>query len=197
MNGKVSMKRVESKDVNLRLVSSSGKAQDTSGGSEYFFDERDFNEMLNLERKRSQRSMKSLILMCLDISDLMKPSLAYSHHKLLKAFATGIRDTDVRGWYKRGSIVGILFTDIESASPSVRDILFRRVRARLVNQIDPGVLFKIKVTFLIYTEGKAHADAIDGLDMEYHNDLVNKTVKFNLSSKIKSLVAEAGHFLMT
>ena len=187
----------KSKDVRLRLVSRSGKAQDTSAGSEYFFDEPDFNEMLNLERKRSQRSMKPLILMCLDISGLMKPNLAYARSKLLKAFATGIRDTDVRGWYKRGSVVGILFTDIESASPSVREILFRRVMARLVSQIDPGELFKIKVIFLIYTEGKAHGEAVDRFEMEYHKDLLEKTVKFNLSSKIKSLVVTASNFLMT
>lgn len=191
------MRRVERKGVNLRLDTSSGNAKDTSEGSEYFFDEPDFNEMLNLERKRSQRSMKLLILMRLDISGLMKPNLAYARSKLLKAFATGIRDTDVRGWYKRGSIVGILFTDIESVSPSVREILFRRVMAHLVSQIDPGVLFKIKVTFLIYTEGKAHGDAVDRFEMEYHKDLVEKTDKFNLSSKMKSLVVAACNFLMT
>ncbi len=62
-----------------------------------FFDEPDFIEMFNLEKKRSQRSMKPLILMRLDISGLMKPNLAYLHHKLQKALAAGIRDTDVRG----------------------------------------------------------------------------------------------------
>jgi hypothetical protein len=189
------MVRIESKSDNLRLVSSRGT--DAPEGSEYFFDEAVFNEMLNRERKRSQRSMKPLILMLLDISGPNEPNLAYARRKLLKAIANGIRDTDVRGWYKRESIVGVLFTEIESASPSVREILFRRVMASLVSQIDPSALFKIKVTFLMYPEGKAHGDDVDRFDMKYHKNLVNKTVQFNLSAKIKSLVDEASNFLMT
>jgi len=180
----------------LRLVFDRGKVNGVSEGNEYFFNEPDFIEMLNLERKRSQRSKKSQLLMCLDLSGLMKPNFANERRLLLEAFATGIRETDVRGWYKRESIVGILFTEIESAAPSVREILYRRVMSRLVSQIDPGALFKIKVTFLMYPEGKVHDEAVDHYDMRYHKHLANKTPKFNLSAKIKSLLGEASNFLM-
>jgi hypothetical protein len=190
------MKQIEGKSVKLRLVSNRRKAKGVSEGNQYFFDESDFNAMLNLEKKRTQRSRKPLILMCLDISNLMTPNFAQKHCILLKAFATGIRETDVRGWYKQGSIVGILFTEIESASPSVRETLFHRVMTHLVSQAGLDVLFKSKVTFHIYPEGKVHDDAVDRFDMRYHKDLVNKTVKYNLSAKIKSLVDVASNFLM-
>jgi hypothetical protein len=49
----------ERKSVNLRLVSSLGKAKQVFRGSEDFYDESFFNMMLNLERKRPQRSMRS------------------------------------------------------------------------------------------------------------------------------------------
>jgi hypothetical protein len=49
VDGKASMKRIESKDVNLRLVSSRGKAKDASEGSIYFFYKPVFNEMLDLD----------------------------------------------------------------------------------------------------------------------------------------------------
>ena len=49
MDGKASMKRIESKNINLRLVSSRGKAKDASEGSIYFFYKRVFNEMLGLD----------------------------------------------------------------------------------------------------------------------------------------------------
>jgi hypothetical protein len=106
--------------------------------------------------------------MCLDLSGLIKPNFANERRGLLNTFATGIRETDVPGWYKRGSIVGILFTEIDSISPSVRETLYRRVMSRLVSQIDPGALFKIKVTFLMYPEGKVHDEAVDHNDMRYH-----------------------------
>lgn len=189
------MERIEGKSVNLRLVSNRGKAKGATKGNEYFFDEPDFKEMLNLERKRSQRSRKPLILMCLDISKLMKPNYAQKHCILRKIFATGIRETDVRGWYKRGSIVGILFTEIESASPTVRETLCHRVMTHLVSQTGPVELLKIKVTYHIYPEGEVK-DAVDQYDMRYHKHLVNQTAKFNLSAKIKNLVDEARNFLM-
>jgi hypothetical protein len=45
------MKRIESRDINLRLVSSRGKAKDATEGSIYFFYKPVFNEMFDLERK--------------------------------------------------------------------------------------------------------------------------------------------------
>jgi hypothetical protein len=172
----------------LRLASDRGKARDVSEGNEYFFDEPDFNEMFNHERKRSKRSMKLLMLMCLDVSGMMIPNCTHEHRILLKAFTTCIHETDVRGWYKQGSIMGILFTEIESASPSVRESLFRRVMAYLVSQAGPSVLFKVKVTFHIYPGGKVHDNTVDRYDMRYCKYHACKTDKYNLSEKINSKV---------
>ena len=44
------MKRIESKNLNLRLVSSRGKAKDATEGSLYSFYKPEFSEMLDLER---------------------------------------------------------------------------------------------------------------------------------------------------
>ena len=168
-----------------------------SGGSEDFYEESHFNEMLNLEKKRSQRSMRPLMLMRLDISGLMQPSPADARRKLKQALASGIRETDVRGWYKRGCVVGIVFTEIQSATPQVRDILIRRVMARLVDQIDPDVLFKIKVTFHMFPEDEANGHSFGHFDLDCHKDLAKKTAKRDLSSRIKILKDVVGNFLMT
>jgi hypothetical protein len=58
VNGKASMKRIESKDVNLRLVSSLGKAKDATEGSIYFFYKPVFSEMFDLERKCFQHLLE-------------------------------------------------------------------------------------------------------------------------------------------
>jgi len=177
----------------LRLASNRGKAKDVSEGNEYFFDEPVFKEMLNREMKRSQRSMKPLMLMCFDISGMMIPNCTHEHRILRKAFATCVRETDVRGWYRQESIMGILFTEIESALPSVRDSLFRRVMAHLVSQAGPSVLFKVKVTFHIYPEGKVHNDTVDLYEMRYYKYHACKADKYNLSEKINKLVNEASN----
>ena len=187
------MTPIESIGAYLRLASNRGKTKDVSEGNEYFFDEPVFKEMLIREMKRSQRSMKPLILMCFDISGMMIPNCTHEHRILLKAFATCVRETDVRGWYRQESIMGILFTEIESASPSVRDSLFRRVMASLVSQAGSSVLFKVKVTFHIYPEGKVHNDTVDRYDMRYYKYHACKADKYNLSEKINKLVNEASN----
>jgi len=187
------MMQIGSIGAYLRLASNRGKAKDVSEGNEYFFDEPVFKEMLNREIKRSQRSMKPLMLMCFDISGMMIPNCTHEHRILRKAFATCVRETDVRGWYRQESIMGILFTEIESALPSVRDSLFRRVMAHLVSQAGPSVLFKVKVTFHIYPEGKVHNDTVDLYEMRYYKYHACKADKYNLSEKINKLVNEASN----
>jgi hypothetical protein len=182
----LSMKLIESINSHLRLVSNHDKAKHVSEGNEYFFDEPDFNETFNRERKRSRRSKKTLILMCLDVSGMMIPNGTHEHHKLSKAFATCIRATDVRGWYKQESIMGILFTEIESASPSVRESIFRRVMAHLVILAGPSVLYKVKVTLHLHPGGNVQDNAIDRYDMRYYRYHAITTDKYNLSEKINS-----------
>jgi hypothetical protein len=189
----LSMMQIKSIGTYLRLASNRGTAKAVSEGNECFFDEPDFEEMLKREMKRSQRSKKLLILMCLDIPGIMIPNYTHEHRILLKAFATCIRETDVRGWYKQESIMGILFTEIESASPSVRENLFRRVMAHLVNEAGPSVLFKVKVTFHIYPEGKLDDDTVDRYDMRYYKYHACKADKYNLSEKINCLVDDASN----
>ena len=191
------MNLIENKDVCLRLVSNRGTAKNAFRGSEDFYEESQFNEMLNLEKKRSQRSMRPLMLMRLDISGLMETNPADARRKLQQALASGIRETDVRGWYKRGAIVGIVFTELQSAAPHVRDILIRRVMARLVGQIDPDVLFKIKVTFHMFPEDEADGHSCGHFEMDCHKDLAKKTAKRDLSSRVKILKDIVANFLMT
>jgi hypothetical protein len=191
------MNLLENKGVYLRLVSNRGQAKDVFGGREDFYEESHFNEMLILEKKRSQRSMRPLMLMRLDLSGLMGPNPADARRRLQQALASGIRETDVRGWYKRGSVVGIIFTELQSAAPHVRDILIRRVMARLVAQIDPDVLFKIKVTFHMFPEDESNGHSSGHFELDCHKDLVKKTAKRDLSSRIKILKDVVGNFLMT
>jgi hypothetical protein len=192
------MTRTESRADHVRLVPNREMTKGVSGGSAYFFDEADFNEMLSLERKRSQRSLRPLMLMRLDLSGVREPSIADVRRKLVRALASGIRDTDICGWCKRGSIVGIVFTELKSAASDVREVLFGRVMAMLVGHIDPDVLFTISANFHIYPEDGENSHACDRFDMDcYKKDIEEKSAKRDLSSRIRILKDIVATFLMT
>jgi hypothetical protein len=191
------MNLIESRDDSLRPASHRGNVKNVFRGSQNFYDESVFNEMLDLEKKRSRRSRRPLILMRIDVSGLMKTDPADARRKLERALASGIRETDVRGWYRRGAVVGIVFTELQSAAPHVQEILIRRVTARLIARIDPDVLFEIKVTFHMFPEDEAHGHSGGHLERVCQKDLAENTVKREVSSRVKILKKVLGNFLLT
>jgi hypothetical protein len=187
---------MERRGVDRRPAFGRGKAKNASRGAAGFINETHFSELIGRERKRAQRSGRIMVLMRLDISELMNSNPAHTHRALQTAFESGIRDTDVCGWCKRDSIAGILFTDIESASPGVQRILFRRVIARLGGRIDPDALRQVKATLLIYPEDGAQAHAVDCIGMEWHDDLVKCAVQSDASSRLIKRMKAACNLLM-
>ncbi|PYX10835.1 MAG: hypothetical protein DMG88_01045 [Acidobacteria bacterium] len=75
--------------------------------------ETEFHHMISLERKRTERSRKPFLLMLLNANgalakDQKKELLA----KALSLLSACTRETDAAGWYKNGSVVGAMCTEI-------------------------------------------------------------------------------------
>lgn len=90
--------------------------------------EQDFRRMISLERKRSERSRKSFLLMLLRMD---QTSSRQRNNTILRntlsAISRYIRETDVVGWYEDHSTVGIMFTEmsVENCSETVSALTAR------------------------------------------------------------------------
>jgi hypothetical protein len=193
---RVIVKRTESRADHLRLVTHRGIAKTVPSDNAYFYDEAGFNEMLSRERKRSQRSMRPLMLMRLDISGVKETNGADVRRKLVRALASGIRDTDVRGWYKRGSTVGIVFTELTSTESDVREALVGRVMAMLAGHIDPDTLFSINADYQIDPGDGENSHACERFDLDCYRDAAKKAEKRDLSSRIRVIKDVMASLLM-
>src|ERR1039458_10822309 len=72
-----------------------------------------FVRMLRLERKRTERSHRRFVLMILESGELMKAgNRNETLDKVLRALSQATRDTDIKGWYRRGDAIGVIFTEI-------------------------------------------------------------------------------------
>ena len=72
-----------------------------------------FHRTVCLERKRAERSGKPFLLMLLDIGNAFPIEKSGKVvQSVLSALALSTRDTDVAGWYKQDTVVGIMFTEI-------------------------------------------------------------------------------------
>ncbi|HSW40849.1 MAG TPA: hypothetical protein VLL97_15310, partial [Acidobacteriota bacterium] len=69
-----------------------------------FYPQEFFSALLSMERKRCERSGNRFGLALLDVSFLKK------HDPLCAAFCAQLRETDIAGWYREQSVIGLIFT---------------------------------------------------------------------------------------
>lgn len=124
-----------------------------------------FAQMLHVEQKRTERSGKSLVLMLLDLGNV----LATAKHsriieKALTALADYTRETDVKGWHKAGSVLGIIFTEIApTEARSVADSLEAKVRDLLAATLAEKAS-AVLISMLIFPQVREDKDSGSPLD---------------------------------
>ena len=120
-----------------------------------------FHRMISIERRRTIRSRKSVLLMLLDIGEHSRSkSNRLSLRKILSTLSLMLRETDVTGWYKEDSIVGVMFTEItlddQSAVPAT---LMTRVTQTLRSHLTPHQFHQISISFHLLPEPREHTVA--------------------------------------
>jgi lipopolysaccharide/colanic/teichoic acid biosynthesis glycosyltransferase len=90
-------------------------------------------KMLCLERNRAERSDRQLVLMLVESHNLLKQwdQAAGATEKIQCALARATRATDIKGWYRDGAVIGVIFTEIPLAETFVVQVLSRKVNHAL------------------------------------------------------------------
>ena len=135
-----------------------------------------FLKLLGIERKRTERSGRRFVLMLLETGNLLKPDRPRPVSTLLAAIARATRATDLTGWYKEGSIIGVIFTEIgsgsdtsvvHSISSSLTDSLYSALTIQQINEI--------KLSFHLFPEDWEDPDS---------NGPVTTTVRLALAGEL-------------
>lgn len=82
-----------------------------SAEDRHVLDQESFQTMIALERKRSERSHRAYALVLVTCFKGAHPPKSLLD-KIASILPTLTRDTDLTGWHKAGSVVGVIFTDI-------------------------------------------------------------------------------------
>jgi lipopolysaccharide/colanic/teichoic acid biosynthesis glycosyltransferase len=113
-----------------------------------------FHRMISLERKRTERSGKPFLLMLLDMgngprSDKSEKAL----DKILSALSLSTRETDITGWYKKNSVVGVMFTEFGAEDRnSILSTIMTRVSETLRNNLSSRQFGVISISFHLFPE---------------------------------------------
>jgi hypothetical protein len=113
-----------------------------------------FRRMHLLETKRAQRSGKPFLLSLLEMeSHLSSEKTRTTLGKILSVLDSITRDTDVTGWYKDESIVGVMFTEIATEDrSSILSTVMSRVSRTLRGHLTPQQFTQLGISFHVFPE---------------------------------------------
>ena len=120
--------------------------------------EETFQKLLRLEWKRSHRSHRRFVLMLLEAGTpgaINDPELT----KLLRVLPDSTRDTDIVGWYKDRSVLGVIFTEIGSVDErTVRSVLCAKIAKVLRSTLSDEQASQVRLSFQLFPDAEATED---------------------------------------
>ena len=154
-----------------------------------------FARMLFVERKRTERSGRSFVLMLLESTRLLKPD--GDHHALeevLLALSHSTRDTDTKGWYTEGSTIGVIFTELgaDTDGRSVASALLTKVTNALTGTLTIGQINQISLTFHVYPEDWDDNGPSGGIQPTLYDELLRKAAPSRASLLVKRFMDITG-----
>lgn len=119
--------------------------------------------MLRSERSRAERSGRRLVLMLVDSESLIRPEDSISTEEIQTAICCATRETDIKGWYQDGAVIGVIFTEIPISATSDVEMLSRKVNQALYSQLGAKVA-ELRLSFHVSSErSERNADGLPHL----------------------------------
>jgi exopolysaccharide biosynthesis polyprenyl glycosylphosphotransferase len=109
------------------------------------YEEEFFLEFLVFERRRSERSGRPFLVMTMDFSGIRDlESRQESVRWAMQTLSVLTRDTDIKGWYKNLTILGVIFTEMNSLET---ETLQKKIHESLSSRLSDQQLDDIELSF--------------------------------------------------
>jgi lipopolysaccharide/colanic/teichoic acid biosynthesis glycosyltransferase len=148
-----------------------------------------FSHLLIRERKRSERSNRPFFLLRLEAKGRLDPRTSATGRAIIDAFAAATRGTDVLGWVKWPTVVGVICAEIGTAEPAraVETVRARIARELARRHVDPSAVAELSLDVHVYpepvgAEGQASSRAVNPL---FHADLQREAETRRFSDWLK------------
>jgi exopolysaccharide biosynthesis polyprenyl glycosylphosphotransferase len=155
-----------------------------------FYGEPYFNTMLELERKRTERSKKPFLLMLLDVKAFEKTkNRAGLIEKIAYTLCSSTRKIDIKGWYRRGMVFGVVFTELNGVDEALKMKITEKVGHSLSAVLRPDELQKVKITVHAFPEDKGQKGGKGNIfDFYLYPDLSRKSRSRRMSLVLKRII---------
>jgi lipopolysaccharide/colanic/teichoic acid biosynthesis glycosyltransferase len=141
--------RMGGKNGNNNLSSIKSAILDDSFG---FYDQDYFKELLVLERKRCERSGKKFLLVFVEVASLLRSELKKEiAKKISTAVRASCREIDIKGWYEKNQIIGLLYVEVDVLKT---DSIINKLREKFAEEMPPEIFDQPGITYMVFPQDK-------------------------------------------
>ena len=149
-----------------------------------------FHEALTLERKRTERSGRSFLLMLLNISGIPENGKWEDvARKAVQALAAFTRETDIKGWYMCGSVLGVIFTEMNEIDEGS---LKRKIHASFTDSFTDGQIARMTLSFHAFPRNGNGEEPESSADLMLYPDLPKQDRSRRASRVVKRIMDITG-----
>ena len=152
-----------------------------------------FENLLSLERKRTERSKKPFLLMLVNIEKLININ---GNNEIANRIAYMLfsitREIDIKGWAKYNSVIGVIFTEINGTD---KNSLKHKVFDYLNTVIDENQANNVEITCCYFPEEDDKQEPDNSSDLKFYPDLLKKKSAKKISLYIKRVLDVAGSII--
>jgi lipopolysaccharide/colanic/teichoic acid biosynthesis glycosyltransferase len=118
------------------------------------YPERHFHNVLRLERKRSERSCRSFMLVVIGLRGFSRTSERREIIKdIIGVLSSTTRDIDMKGWYEDNEAIGIIFNEIASKTKDCRSdqqYILNKARGNLTECLGLARFAKLEISYQVF-----------------------------------------------
>src|SRR5262249_21010288 len=121
------------------------------------FDVESFTRILCFERKRTDRSQRPFLLLLLELRRGLRDGQRWRRSlvkNVIHSLQSCARQTDMIGWYKHNTVIGVIFTELRHEQPPIGTIL-ARVQAALQARLTPEQINAVTLSIYLYPDQDA------------------------------------------
>ncbi|MGB9103393.1 MAG: sugar transferase [Terriglobales bacterium] len=153
-----------------------------------FVSESELLRFLCLERKRSERSGKPFLVMLVEGGARFAAGGRDSVPACLaEALLSSTRDTDLVGWYKTGSIMAVLFTEIADEPSVAMNILLAKFTSLVGELIPAEQESHVKISIHVFPE-PPNGDSAKKADLTFYPDITRSMQSDATNSGLKRAI---------
>ena len=117
--------------------------------------------------------------------------------KVLAALARSTRDTDPKGWYREGSVIGVMFTELgpKADGNAVASALLTKVASALASTLTLNEINEIRLSFRVFPEDWDGGGPVDDNEYAFYDELFHERGPDRLSKGLKRSMDIVGSLL--